>query len=263
MVTLRQGHQTVKIDQGELISYRVGETEFMHQKGQPGWGHTDAEMFPLIGPTEKAGYRVQVPRGNAIQDQHGLLRELTYDLDKSTETSAAYVKNYKAGTLVPNSKYPERSRARQLLWPFSFQFRKHFELSGEELKIRFVVSGDRDMPFMLGYHPAFALHTPEARVVSSEKSFSLREVMEAGDRAVEVSDTDTLFLEDREAIKIKTQGFGHFMLWSPTPNMICVEPVTFYPYAVEQQFIHEGFLFLEGDTMEFEVVLTPKLKHEG
>ena len=45
--------------------------------------------------------------------------------------------------------------------------------------------------------------------------------------------------------------------------MICIEPITFYPYGVEQSFLHEGFLFLEGDKMEFEVVLTPIIKDEG
>ncbi len=262
MVTLRQGLQTVQIDQGELVSFRVGETEYMHQKGQPGWGHTDAEMFPIIGPTEKAGYRVQVPRGNAIQDQHGLLRELTYDLENKTDTSASYIKVYKAGTLVANSKYPERSKARQLLWPFSFKFQKCFEHTDTGLKIGFVVSGDRDMPIMLGYHPAFSLQSPNARVVSSDTSFSLEEVMAVGDRALEVADTDTLVLEDLSKIKIKTRGFGHFMLWSPSPNMICVEPVTFYPYAVEQPLLHEGFQFLEGENTKFEVELIPIPKDE-
>jgi hypothetical protein len=262
MVTLKQGKHTVSIDQGELVSYRIGKTEYMHQKGQPGWGRSDTEMFPIIGPTEKSGYRVQVPKGNAIQDQHGLLRELSYVLMEKDATSAVYSKTYKSGTLVVNSKYPERSRARQLLWPFNFQFRKRLELTGTGLKIIFTVSGDRDMPFMLGYHPAFALQSSDARVVSDHKSFSLEAVMAAGDRAVQVADTDRLVLEDKQFLELKTRGFGHFMLWSPAPNMICVEPITFYPYAAGQELLHEGFQFLGGKAMEFEVQITPIIKDD-
>ena len=41
-----------------------------------------------------------------------------------------------------------------------------FALTDEGLEIAFTVSGERDMPFMLGYHPAFKLHskTPENRL---------------------------------------------------------------------------------------------------
>ncbi len=96
MVILKHGNQVVKIEGGELVSYRAEGYEFMHQKGEPGWGNTDTEMFPIIGPTAGAGYRVQVPKGNAVQDQHGLLRELTYIPEGQEEHSASYVKDYKA-----------------------------------------------------------------------------------------------------------------------------------------------------------------------
>ncbi len=260
MVILKNGNQVVKIEGGELVSYRAEGYEFMHQKGEPGWGNTDTEMFPIIGPTAGAGYRVQVPKGNAVQDQHGLLRELTYIPEGQEEHSASYVKDYKAGTLVSNSKYPDRSKAPKLMWPFSFVFRKHFHLDEEGLRITFLISGERDMPYMVGYHPAFQLRSPDARVIAEGKSIGLKEVMASGDRALEIADTETLVLEDEKNMGIRTRGFGRFMLWSPTPNMICVEPVTFYPYAVEQTALHEGFRFLDRPEIKFEVMLIPNMK---
>lgn len=259
MVTLEHSDHTVLIDEGELISYKVNGYEFLHQKGDPGWGSTDTEMFPIIGPTAAAGYRVQVPKGNAVLDQHGHLRELRYHLIAQEKKSAIFTKEYNAGTLVANSKYPDRSRAPKLIWPFSFRFDKKFLLDNEGLKITFTVSGERDMPYMLGYHPAFQLRSPDARVVGPGRTVGLGEVMAAGDKALEIPETDSLVLEDDKSIGIRTRGFGNFMLWSPSSNMICVEPVTFYPYAVEQTALHEGFSFLHQPEATFEVSLIPNI----
>ena len=239
------------------MSYQVEGHEFIHQKGSPGWGNSDTEMFPVIGPTAEAGYRVQVSRANAIQDQHGLLRELEYQVVSTTESSAIFQKKYKAGSVVNNSKYPEKSTARLLIWPFDFQFQKSFELSERGLEITFRVRGERDMPFMMGYHPAFKLHSQFPTLSTSEGNITLKEVHEVGSRALEVPDCNIITLHDEKELTVKTDGFGHFMLWSEVPNMICIEPITYYPYSLPQSKLHEGFDYLEGTEKEFKVWLTP------
>ena len=82
MIELKNANQVVTIDAGELTGYRVNDHEFIHQKGSPGWRSSDTEMFPIIGPTAEAGFRVQTPRGEARQDQHGLLPAFGYDAIK-------------------------------------------------------------------------------------------------------------------------------------------------------------------------------------
>jgi hypothetical protein len=52
-------------------------------------------MFPIIGPISKNNFRVHTKKGDAIQDQHGLLRELDYELVSMNSTSAKFIKNYK------------------------------------------------------------------------------------------------------------------------------------------------------------------------
>ncbi|MGB5428369.1 aldose 1-epimerase, partial [Eudoraea sp.] len=229
MVNLSSGKAKARIEEGELISYRLNDFEYIHQKGSPGWRNSDTEMFPVIGPTAEAGFRVHVPKGNAIQDQHGLLRELDYELLSSTETTAQYVKSYKAGTVIKNSKFPDKSTARLLIWPFSFEFYKNFELSDKALEISFRISGEKDMPFMLGYHPAFKLYTDNPVVIAEDQTISLDSVVKAGSKALEVADCQSVILRDEKELTIKTKGFGHFMLWTEVPNMICIEPITFYP----------------------------------
>ena len=217
-----------------MVSYQLNDYEYIHQKGSPGWRNSDTEMFPVIGPTAEAGFRLHVPRGNAIQDQHGLLRELDFLLLSNTKTTAEYVKTYKAGTVIKNSKFPDKSSAQLLIWPFSFEFYKNFQITDKHLEISFRISGEKDMPFMLGYHPAFKLNNDNPVIITEDQTISLDAVIGAGSRALEVNDCQSVVLRDAKELNIKTEGFKHFMLWTEVSNMICIEPITFYPYTVEQ-----------------------------
>ncbi len=254
MVQLQQGNSSVKIDQGELVSFEVDGHEFIHQKGSPGWGSSDAEMFPIIGPVNEAEFKVKTARGEAIQDQHGLLRQMPYQLISQDATAAVYAKEYKAGNPVLNSKYPNKSPEQYMTWPYDFQFEKSFLLKENQLEVAFKVTGDTDMPFMLGYHPAFKLHSENPTIVTSDRTITLDEVLEVGSRALQVADTTSITLKDKRDITIETEGFGHFMFWTEVKNMVCIEPITFYPYAVDQRLLHEGFEHLM-ETASFKVTL--------
>ncbi|WP_420320136.1 aldose 1-epimerase [Flagellimonas sp.] len=255
MTELECGDCSVRIDKGELVSFTKEGHEFIHQKGSPGWRSADTEMFPIIGPVDKAGFRVQVPRSNAIQDQHGLLRELEYELISHTDISATFKKEYKAGTPVKNSKFPDKSTKQWLLWPYSFEFEKSFGLKENQLEIAFKISGERDMPFMLGYHPAFKVHTNQPIIATGRQEITLEEVLAVGGRAFQVENCNSITLKDKRDITIETEGFGHFMCWTEVTNMVCIEPISFYPYSVEQTELHEGFQFLGDSPAIFKVNL--------
>ncbi len=256
MVQLKRGNCTAGIDKGELISFIFEEHEFIHQKGSPGWRSADTEMFPIIGPLNETGFRVQVPRGSgAIQDQHGLLRELEYELISQTDTSVIFRKEYEMGTRVRNSKFPEKSDKEWLFWPYSFTFEKSFELKEDNLEITFTISGERDMPFMLGYHPAFKLHTDSPTIFTNDRKITLDEVLVVGSRALQVENCKSITLKDKKDIKIEIEGFEHFMCWTEVKNMVCIEPITFYPYAVAQRELHTGFQYLADADAVFKVTL--------
>ena len=256
MVELNFVNQSVKIDAGELISYVVDGHEYMHQKGSPGWRNSDTEMFPIIGPTSEAGFQVQTPRDIAIQDQHGLLRELDYELTLQSNVEAIFKKTYKSNTPVQNSKYPEKSNKKLLFWTYDFEFEKKFVLDENGLQVIFTVIGERDTPFMLGYHPAFNLVTKNPIVIAEENSITLPQVLAVGNRAFKVIGYEEVILKDKNELRITTTGFGNFMLWTEVPNMICIEPITFYPYDVEQKDLHEGFQFLKTGRKEFKVAIS-------
>ena len=256
MLVLNFGNQSVGIDAGELVSYKVDAHEYIHQKGSAGWSHSDTEMFPIIGPTSNAKFQVETPRDIAILDQHGLLRELDYEVVSQSESSIVFRKNYKARTAVANSKYPEKSNKKFLFWTYDFQFEKQFELTENGLEITFTVSGEKDTPFMLGYHPAFNLVTKNPIIIAEEKAITLAQVLAVGSKAFSVLGYEEVVLKDKNELKISTSGFGNFMLWTEVPNMICIEPITFYPYAVSQEKLHEGFQYLKNDTQKFSVQLS-------
>lgn len=250
---LEHGSQVVKIDAGELVGYQVANHEYIHQKGSLGWRSSDTEMFPIIGPTAEAGFQVQTPKGIAIQDQHGLLREMDYESVSQTKTEAVFKKVYTARTPIKNSKHPEKSDKEYLFWPYNFEFEKKFKLSDMGLEISFTISGERDTPFMLGYHPAFNLVTKNPIVIAEEHAITLPQVLAVGNRAFKVIGYDEVILKDKNELQISTEGFGNFMLWTEVPNMICIEPISFYPYDVKQKELHDGFQYLQDGSKTFKV----------
>ncbi len=248
----------VQVDAGELVSFKVGRHEYIHQKGNPGWRNADTEMFPIIGPTNEADFMVETPKGMAVQDQHGLLRELAYELVSKSKTKVVYRKKYSAATEVKNSKFPEKSSAAFLTWPYDFAFEKTYELLEDTMEITFTIIGEEGMPYMLGYHPAFYLHNDDPIIDIGTKKIGLEEVLAVGSRALEVADCTTITLKDKKELTIKTEGFGSFMLWTEVPNMVCIEPITFYPYAVTQQRLATGFQILGKDPKVCSVTLIPE-----
>lgn len=253
MITLRYKEKSSKIDAGELVSYQVDGYEYIHQKGSPGWRSSDTEMFPIIGPTAEAKFQVQTPKDIAIQDQHGLLREMEYERVSQTETNVLFQKEYKARTPIKNSKYPEKSNREYVFWTYDFLFQKQFLLTESGLEITFTVSGERDTPFMLGYHPAFKLYSKKPKIIVGEKTISLKEILAVGNRAYQVAGCEEIILKDEKQLRIKTEGFGNFMLWTEVSNMVCIEPITFYPYAVKQRNLYEGFQYLGNGAKTFKV----------
>ena len=250
----------VKIEKGELVSFLKDKEELIHQKGRPGWRNSDTEMFPVIGPTEATNFMVTTPKGKAIQDQHGLLRELSYTLTESGENFAVFQKDYAANTLVKNSKFPEKSPEEKLSWPYDFRFKKLYELTNDSLKITFEIEAEKGMPFMLGYHPAFKLSGDYSEICKTKsQEISLQKIKDGGSTAYPILNTQEIKLIKNKGfnISIKTKGFGNFMLWTEVPNMLCVEPITAYPYTKGEPPLSEKLFCISSGKDSFEVVIAP------
>ena len=259
IIYLNNNNCSVVIDKGELISFKNEELEYIHQKGSKGWRNSDIEMFPVIGPISKNNFRVHTKNGDAIQDQHGLLRELEYTLVSSDENTASFIKVYKKNTKISNSKFPKKSTEEKLFWPFDFTFEKQYHLENNTLKISFILTSEKGMPFMLGYHPAFLLsNTGEEILTSNDKKATLSEIQQVGDNAFPFLDCNKITLEniDRKHLEITTTGFQNFMIWSPVNNMLCIEPITQYTSYTNEKFSEENMRLSEGkNNFSFEIKL--------
>tara|TARA_B100001093_G_scaffold520506_1_gene617080 strand:+ start:3807 stop:4613 length:807 start_codon:yes stop_codon:yes gene_type:complete len=248
----------IKSDNGELISFLVDGYEYIHQKGSPGWKNSDIEMFPIIGPLKEANYRIKTPKEDAVLDQHGLLREFQYDLVSETSKSLVYIKAYKAGTALSNFKFPENSPETVQKWAYDFRFLKKFSFTKSSLRIDFEIISEPDMPFMLGYHPAFKLRSRNPVIFSKDLEVSLNEILEVGSKAFLIENTNKVVLNDEKKLQLTTEGFNHFMCWTEVENMLCIEPITFYPYAVKQKDLHLGFEHMPNrNARQFSLQLKP------
>lgn len=245
------------IDNGELISYQVDGIEVMHQKGDLGWRNTEIEMFPTIGSTKESQFSVQTPRGEAKLDQHGILRVMDYLPITIEKSSACFHKKYIANTQLSNHKFPNKSTQQWLNWPYDFEFIKTFELSNEALKITFEVKSEKNMPLMFGFHPAFKIYSPNIILKTIDQHISLDTILEAGASAYLLEDCKEISITNNGSltIDVKTNGFRHTMLWSEVTNMICIEPITFYPASVPVEKLHTGFDYSSGYE-KFEVVIS-------
>ncbi|WP_438712174.1 aldose 1-epimerase [Aquimarina muelleri] len=249
----------ISINKGELISYQVNNIEILHQKGDPGWGNTEIEMFPIIGATKENNFLVKTPKKEAKLDQHGILRALLYRMNTIEDTKVSYSKKYIANTQVSNPKFPKKSTQEFLDWPYDFQFIKTFKLTNESLKIHFEIQSEKDMPFMLGFHPAFKVYDPEMVLKSENQKISLKDVLQAGASAFLLKDSKEVTLQNNGNLKliIKTKGFRHIMLWTEVNNMICIEPITFYPAGISASKLHTEFDYSSG-LEQFEIVFSAK-----
>ena len=248
-IQLNNLNSTAIIVNGELTSFKKNGVEFIHQKGNKGWRNSDDEMFPIIGPTSKNNFRVHTKKGDAIQDQHGLLRELNYSLISSDENNANFIKKYDKNTNITNSKFPKKSTEEFLFWPFDFSFEKNFRLENDVLKINFIINSIKGMPFMLGYHPAFLLSdSGKETLKSNDKEITMSDVFKAGANAFPVLNSDKIILHNiaKNDLEITTKGFDNFMLWTEVNNMLCIEPITQYTSYTAQKFSEENMRLSEG-----------------
>ncbi len=249
---------SVKISDGELVNFRKFGEEFMHQKGDKGWGYSDTEMFPVIGPTKFNDYTILTPKGKGIQDQHGLLRELDYTLLESTRNTAVFEKIYVKNTRIKNRKFPNKSTVEEVFWPYDFSFIKKFELNEGVLKIQFEIRSEEGMPFMLGYHPAFK--TSKSSIIDSDSNekITINNVLEAGADAYPVLNTDRISLgvNDSYRVDLVIEGFNNFMLWTEVDNMLCIEPITQYPDLEKQEYSKENMQLSKGNEI-FAIDINP------
>ncbi len=131
----------------ELVSVKnMSGHEFMWSADPAFWNRTAPHLFPIVGRLKQDQFEY---KGKSYTlTQHGFARDSEFEVEQQNESSVTFLLRSSDETL---QKYP-----------FAFEFRVRYELQEKQLTISYEVTntGDRELPYNVGGHPAFALDHP-------------------------------------------------------------------------------------------------------
>ena len=137
----------IKTKGAELVSVKnMSGHEFMWSADPVFWNRTAPHLFPIVGRLKQDQFEY---KGKSyILTQHGFARDSEFEVEQQNETSVTFLLRSSDETL---QKYP-----------FAFEFRVRYELQEKQLTISYEVTntGDTELPYNVGGHPAFALDHP-------------------------------------------------------------------------------------------------------
>lgn len=147
MITLKNETMVVEIAElgAEIKSVKKNGVENMWCGDPAIWGKTAPVLFPICGGLKDDKFIFEGKEYHLAK--HGFALEKIFAVEKATETEAVFV-------LFSDEETKKG-------YPFDFEFRVMFKLSGEDLFVTYSVknTGTGKMYFSFGSHEAFA--TPE------------------------------------------------------------------------------------------------------
>ena len=89
-----------------------------------------------------------------------------------------------------------------------------------------------------------------------KEKMTLQDILDVGSIAYPAMNTNEISLikENGYNIRLRTKGFHNFMLWTEVKNMVCIEPITAYPYTPEKMLAKELFKTCSGFD-SYEVII--------
>lgn len=150
LTTIRRGPVSATIDSmgAQLMSLKYGDAEYLWQGDPTWWARRAPVLFPIVGNLRDD--RATSAAGEVHLGRHGIARlfehtvvdadrgHVTYELSSSEETLTSF--------------------------PFDFRLSMSYAVTTDALQQRFIVTntGERDLPFVVGGHPAFNVPAPGA-----------------------------------------------------------------------------------------------------
>lgn len=147
MISSRELTALINVLGAELQSLKVlGRRELMTDANPAYWSGRAPLLFPIVGRLHNDTLNVNGDK--FAMQKHGIARKSVFDLIEASSGEALF-------RLADN----EETRVQ---YPFAFELDAHFRIEGATLHQTVTVrnTGDADMPFSFGYHPAFAWPLP-------------------------------------------------------------------------------------------------------
>ena len=271
VTTIKRGGLTAAVDSmgAQLTSLNLNGNEYLWQADPAFWGKHAPVLFPIVGALKDG--RAESAAGSCEMARHGIARitehklvgvsedgsSVTYELTESEDSLKAY--------------------------PYRFKLNMTYALTGDAtLTQTFKVTntGDVDLPFSVGGHPAFNVPSPlapeeafedyelafaepwtckvptmvDGGLMTFDETFDVPEASDTYPLTHETFECDTIMLTDvpgstltlrgrksGHGIKMDFEGFKFIGIWSPgTAPFIALEPWTGHTGLTSEDGTLEG-----------------------
>ena len=148
LITIHRGKVEAVIDSlgAQLVSLKVSGREYLWQGDERWWTGHSPVLFPIVGCL-RDGHAVSA-QGDINLKRHGVARLFEHEVVDPSHGHVCF-------ELRSNDEIRE-------LYPYDFKLNMCYTIASDALEQRFVVTntGDVDLPFTLGGHPAFNIPVP-------------------------------------------------------------------------------------------------------
>lgn len=146
IIEIKNEHLTVKVSKkgAELQSVKLGEREYLWQADPEFWAKRAPVLFPVIA--RNLHDEISVNGITYPMEKHGLAKSAVFEAEKVSEDSVVL--------LFKSSDETKKS------YPFCFEFRVIYSLSGKKLTQSFEITntGDKELYYSVGAHPALSVN---------------------------------------------------------------------------------------------------------
>lgn len=219
----------------QLFSLKRENVDVMWPGGAPesrrpktGWQNSSPEMFPIIGSAP--GDKILVDGIYYQMVQHGIARDLPWELTRSNSQSVTFEQAYDAMSEVPSSKGTSK-------FPRCYWLTKTYEIKQSELTYTLEIynKSARTMPYFVGWHPAFRSLEPSMLKVMQENaqktSLTLSKIREAPRNTIEFIGSNKVRYENNEFSLILSHNFadlnsGGTQIWDRGDGCVAIEPIS-------------------------------------
>lgn len=134
---------TINPKGAELVSliHQASQIEYMWLADPAFWAKSSPVLFPIVGSLKDDTF---IYDDNEYHlSRHGFARERVFEIESQSEDSVTFIL--------------ESDEASKKVYPFTFEFRLHYSLEENRLNVKYGVinTGDSEMFFSVGGHPAF------------------------------------------------------------------------------------------------------------
>lgn len=229
-----QVEATISSKAAEVISFKSlkDNKELVWCRNPEHWYNCNPILFPIVGPVVDNKYTLDGVEYTLTQ--HGFLRrsEFNFEVVKKDSVTLSFTAN-------------DDSKA---LYPFDFKISVTYSLEGSKINLAYCVENldKRDLPFMIGFHPAFNA------VSFNDPDYEKYYIQFEQPEMINGVETDRMYLKDvinndyrqiffydgvvksnyvilttgEGGIKISKEGYDVLGFWSKSTAapFVCIEP---------------------------------------